>query len=93
MLLFLFQVGGRQDMDDVFEETACMKESDGKIQARKKQQAISESKRVARSLNNCQWCLESKEMLKHLIVAIGNQVSCVYNRRLLCTIVYCLLHY
>lgn len=76
--MLLFQVGSRQDMDDVFEETACMEESNGKTQAKKKQQAISESRRVARSLNNCQWCLESKEMLKHLIVAIGNQVSCVY---------------
>lgn len=65
-----------RDMDDVFEETARMEESEGRKQRRDRDQAIQESKRVAKSLDNCQWCLESKEMLKHLIVAIGNKVNC-----------------
>uniref|UniRef100_A0A1B6LZF2 CWF19-like protein 2 n=1 Tax=Graphocephala atropunctata TaxID=36148 RepID=A0A1B6LZF2_9HEMI len=60
-----------RDMEDVFEETARVEESDGKQQVRDRQRAINESKRTARSLDNCQWCLESQQMLKHLIVAIG----------------------
>ena len=62
------------DMDDQFEEIARVKESSSKTEAREKNRAIREHNRVDRVLSNCNWCFDSKEMLKHLIVAIGHKV-------------------
>jgi glycerol-3-phosphate cytidylyltransferase-like family protein len=62
-------------MDDIFAEQACLKESDSKVQSRERAQAIREHRMVDKVLENCKWCFDSKEMLKHLIVAIGSKVS------------------
>ncbi|KAJ4430038.1 hypothetical protein ANN_22246 [Periplaneta americana] len=69
------KVTDNDDMDDIFAERVRQKESDGKIQARERSQAIKEHKIVDRVLENCNWCFDSKAMLKHLIVAIGNKVQ------------------
>jgi hypothetical protein len=58
-------------MDDVFEEQAQFKVSDGKMKSRERGQAIREHRMV----ENCSWCLHSKEMLKHLVIAIGSKVG------------------
>lgn len=60
----------KYDMDDVFEEQAQLKVSDGKVESREHGQAIREH----RMIENCCWCLHSKEMLKHLVIAIGSKV-------------------
>ncbi|CAB3370945.1 Hypothetical predicted protein [Cloeon dipterum] len=65
---------GEFDMDEVFEEKARMKESDAKTQARERDQAVKEHQRVNNALDHCQWCVDSKKMLKHLIVALGSKV-------------------
>uniref|UniRef100_A0A1B6EDH0 Cwf19-like C-terminal domain-containing protein n=1 Tax=Clastoptera arizonana TaxID=38151 RepID=A0A1B6EDH0_9HEMI len=62
-----------RDMDDVFEETARVKESDGKSQARERDRAIKEHKRMERALGGCEWCLDNNLLLRHLIIAIGNK--------------------
>ncbi|PSN37445.1 CWF19-like protein 2 [Blattella germanica] len=62
------------DMEDIFEEQARLKESSGKMQARERNQAIREHKKVDRALENCNWCFDSKQMLKHLIAAIGTKI-------------------
>ncbi|XP_021916125.1 CWF19-like protein 2 isoform X2 [Zootermopsis nevadensis] len=62
------------DMDDIFAEQAQLKESDGKVQSRERGQAIREHKMIDKVLKNCNWCFDSKEMIKHLVVAIGNKV-------------------
>jgi hypothetical protein len=58
-------------VDDIFEEQAQFKVSDSKMKSRELCQAIREHKMVA----NCRWCLDSKEMLKHLIIAVGSKVG------------------
>jgi hypothetical protein len=58
-------------MDDAFEERARLKLSDGKVESREHGQAIREH----RMIENCCWCLHSKEMLKHLVIAIGSKVG------------------
>jgi hypothetical protein len=69
---------GEYDLDDMFEEKARFKEPDGKMQAREREQAMREHHRVTRALDGCRWCLDSKQMLKHLIIAIGSKVKLVY---------------
>jgi hypothetical protein len=61
-------------MDEVFEEKARMQESDGKKQERERDQAVREHQRVSNALDHCQWCVDSKKMLKHLLVALGTKV-------------------
>jgi glycerol-3-phosphate cytidylyltransferase-like family protein len=62
-------------MDDIFAQQAQLKESDGRLQARERGNAIREHRMVHKVLENCSWCFESKKMLKHLIVAIGSKVG------------------
>lgn len=62
-------------MEDVFEETARVEEGEAQQKSRERNKAIEQSRRTAKTLENCQWCLDSRQMLKHLIVAIGSTVS------------------
>lgn len=39
-----------------------------------KQRAISQHARMEKSLEGCEYCLDSKNMLKHLMVSCGNKV-------------------
>ncbi|KAF4527529.1 hypothetical protein B566_EDAN015629 [Ephemera danica] len=58
----------------MFEENARFKESDGKMQRRDREQAVREHQRVSRALDGCRSCVDSKQMLKHLIVTLGYKV-------------------
>lgn len=61
------------DMDDMFEQVCC-DESDAKQDARDRTRAIKEHKKIAKSLDNCRFCIDSKQMLKHTIVAMGSEI-------------------
>ncbi|KAJ9600228.1 hypothetical protein L9F63_009475 [Diploptera punctata] len=74
MFIKLAGKAAQGDMDDIFEEKVRVKESSSKVHEREKGRAIREHKMVDRVLSNCKWCFDSKEMLKHLIVAIGSKV-------------------
>jgi glycerol-3-phosphate cytidylyltransferase-like family protein len=63
------------DMDDIFVEQARLKKSIGKVQSRERSQAIREHRMIDKVLENCNWCFDSKKMLKHLVVAIGSKAS------------------
>jgi glycerol-3-phosphate cytidylyltransferase-like family protein len=62
-------------MDDIFAQQAQLKESDGRVQSRERGKAIKEHRMVDKVLENCRWCFDSKNMLKHLIVALGSKVG------------------
>jgi formylmethanofuran dehydrogenase subunit D len=62
-------------MEDIFVEQARLKEYDGKVQSRERGQAIREHKMMDKVLENCTWCFDNKEMMKHLVVAIGSKVG------------------
>lgn len=68
------RTGSEYDMDDIFAQQAQLKESDGRVQSRERGKAIREHRMVNKVLENCRWCFDSKNMLKHLIVAIGSKV-------------------
>lgn len=63
------------DIDDMFMSKAALRDNTAKQAERDKKKAIQEHQRVERSLESCQWCFDSKEMPKHLIVALGTKVS------------------
>lgn len=73
-LLFNFSQVRGDDLDDAFEDSACIKVSAGKVQARERSEAIKEHLRKEKMLESCHWCFESRRMLKHLIIAIGIKV-------------------
>lgn len=62
------------DVDDMFMDKATQREGDSAKQMEMEQKkAIKEHQRTQRSLENCQWCFDSKDSLKHLIVALGSK--------------------
>ncbi|XP_046751822.1 CWF19-like protein 2 [Diprion similis] len=62
------------DMDEMFEDTVRFKERDTKEDERDRLQAIKQHEKMTKSLDNCRWCIDSKQMLKHMIVAMGSKV-------------------
>ncbi|XP_053972926.1 CWF19-like protein 2 [Hylaeus volcanicus] len=62
------------DMDDIFEEKITHVKSDAKQDERDRSLAIKEHKRLSKSLDNCRWCIDSKYMLKHMIVAMDSEI-------------------
>ncbi|XP_015511849.1 CWF19-like protein 2 [Neodiprion lecontei] len=62
------------DMDEMFEDKVRFKERDAKEDERDRLQAIKQHEKMTKSLDNCRWCIDSKQMLKHMIVAMGSKV-------------------
>lgn len=65
------KIAKNDDLDDVFADKIRRKESDDKIDKRNADKAISEHQRTTESLDNCTLCLQSPNMLKHLMVSMG----------------------
>ncbi|CAH1101972.1 unnamed protein product [Psylliodes chrysocephalus] len=62
------------DLDDVFSDNIRNKESDLKIDEKNKSKAISDHQKVSHSLDNCNKCIQSETMLKHLMISMGDTV-------------------
>ncbi|RVE64670.1 hypothetical protein OJAV_G00127990 [Oryzias javanicus] len=63
--------GDNYTLDDIFVSSAAQREGEGREEERMKNRAIGESRRLAASMEKCQFCFSSQELQKHLIVAIG----------------------
>lgn len=59
------------DFDDAVMDKASEHDSSAKQDARDRMKAIQEHKHMSKALEKCRYCLESHEMKKHLIIAIG----------------------
>uniref|UniRef100_A0AAX7VZ96 CWF19-like protein 2 n=1 Tax=Astatotilapia calliptera TaxID=8154 RepID=A0AAX7VZ96_ASTCA len=66
--------GDNYTLDDMFVSSAAQREGEGREEERMRNKAIGESRRLAASMEKCQHCFSSKELQKHLIVAIGSKV-------------------
>uniref|UniRef100_A0A8C4HR64 CWF19 like cell cycle control factor 2 n=1 Tax=Dicentrarchus labrax TaxID=13489 RepID=A0A8C4HR64_DICLA len=66
--------GENYTLDDMFVSGAAQREGEGREEERMRSRAIGESRRLAASMDKCQHCFSSKELQKHLIVAIGSKV-------------------
>ncbi|XP_015110243.1 CWF19-like protein 2 [Diachasma alloeum] len=72
--VFVKMASKSMDMDELFEQNITRGESDAKQDLRDKTRAIKEHNRIEKSLESCRLCFDSKEMLKHLIVAMGHKM-------------------
>ncbi|KAH7969295.1 hypothetical protein HPB52_016584 [Rhipicephalus sanguineus] len=59
------------DFDDAVMDKASQHDSSAKQDARDRMKAIQEHKHMSKALEKCRYCLDSREMKKHLIIAIG----------------------
>ncbi|XP_063624947.1 CWF19-like protein 2 homolog [Cydia splendana] len=62
------------DLEDIFTDEISKNRSEAKDSEREKQRAIQMHSKMERSLEGCEYCLDSKNMLKHLMVSCGNKV-------------------
>lgn len=58
------------DLDDTFSDNIRKKESDLKIDSKRREKAISEHQKISKSLDSCNKCIQSEGMLKHLMVSM-----------------------
>lgn len=62
-------------LDDMFVSSAAKKESKAQTEERERSRAIAEHRKLAASLSKCSRCVDSPDMQKHLIVALGMKVG------------------
>ncbi|XP_068971492.1 CWF19-like protein 2 [Bombus flavifrons] len=62
------------DMDEIFEEQITHIKSDAEQNEKDRSHAIKEHKRLSKSLDNCYWCIDSKYMLKHMIITMDSDI-------------------
>lgn len=61
-------------MDDTFEGQITQTDSEAKQDKLDRTQAIKEHKRLSKCMDNCWWCLDSKNMLKHMIITMDSMI-------------------
>lgn len=62
------------DMDEIFEEQITHVKSDAKQNNKDRLVAIKEYKQLSKSVDNCRWCIDSKYMLKHMIITMDSEI-------------------
>ncbi|XP_068612778.1 CWF19-like protein 2 [Brachionichthys hirsutus] len=65
--------GDNYTLDDMFVSGAAQREGEGREEDRMRNKAIGESRRLAASMDKCRHCFSSRDLQKHLIVAIGSK--------------------
>ncbi|CAB3255763.1 unnamed protein product [Arctia plantaginis] len=62
------------DLEDIFMDEIAKNRSAAKDSESEKQRAINQHQKMEKSLDGCEYCVDSKNMLKHLMVSMGNKV-------------------
>ncbi|XP_050344510.1 CWF19-like protein 2 homolog [Nymphalis io] len=62
------------DLEDIFLDDISKNKNMAKESEKEKHRAINQSVKLERSLEGCNYCFDSKNMLKHLIVSCGNKI-------------------
>lgn len=70
----IFPLQGVDHMEDVFEQEIARADLKTKDDKRNRMRAIQEHKDVSKRLDNCWWCPDSKNMLKHMIVTVDPMI-------------------
>ncbi|XP_061923232.1 CWF19-like protein 2 [Entelurus aequoreus] len=65
--------GDNYTLDDMFVSGAARKEGEGREDERMRSRAAEESRRLASTMDKCPQCFDSKELQKHLLIAIGSK--------------------
>lgn len=79
------------DMNDIFEEQIARADTDSRQDDRDKARAIKEHKRISKSLEGCSWCIESKNMIKHMIVTMDPHICLSLPTRVSLVTGHCIL--
>lgn len=61
-------------MDEMFEEHITRIKSNAEQNEKDRSHAIKEHKRLSKCLDNCYWCIDSKHMLKHMIITMDSDI-------------------
>ncbi|XP_068122987.1 CWF19-like protein 2 [Hyperolius riggenbachi] len=78
-------------LDDMFVSKSAKKERANEEEERERQQAISEHRRLAATMEKCPFCFDNAELPKHLIIAIGVKVYLCLPNHLSLTEGHCLI--
>lgn len=62
------------DLEDIFVDEISKNKNDAKDQELQRQRAINQHIKMEKSLEGCEYCVDSRNMLKHLMVTCGNKV-------------------
>ncbi|XP_034832875.1 CWF19-like protein 2 homolog isoform X2 [Maniola hyperantus] len=62
------------DLEDIFLDNISKNKNPSKESEKEKQRAINQNVKLERSLEGCEHCFDSKNMLKHLIVSCGSKI-------------------
>lgn len=62
------------DLEDIFLDDISKNKNSSKESEKEKHRAINQNKKLERSLEGCNYCFDSKNMLKHLIVSCGSKI-------------------
>ncbi|XP_052750723.1 CWF19-like protein 2 homolog isoform X2 [Galleria mellonella] len=62
------------DLEDIFMDEISKNKNPAKESELEKQRAIKQHIKMEKSLEGCEYCIDSKNMLKHLIITCGNNV-------------------
>nr|XP_031839933.1 CWF19-like protein 2 isoform X2 [Nomia melanderi] len=72
--LFAKVASKNMNMDEIFEEQITRVQSNTNRDEKDRSLAIKEHKRLSKSLDTCHWCIDSKYMLKHMIIAMNSEI-------------------
>ncbi|CAH2234044.1 CWF19-like protein 2 homolog [Pararge aegeria] len=62
------------DLEDIFLDNISKNKNPSKESEKEKQRAINQNVKLERSLEGCEHCFDSRNMLKHLIVSCGSKI-------------------
>lgn len=79
------------DMDEIFEEHITYIKTDKKQNEKDRLIAIKEHEHLSKSLDNCYWCIDSKYMLKHMIIAMDSEICLSLPQYTSLTIGHCII--
>lgn len=82
---------GMDHMDDMFEQQIARTDLEAKDDKRDRMRAIKEHKDLSKYLDNCWWCPDSKNMLKHMIVTMDSMICLSLPACTSLTIGHCIL--
>ena len=82
------KIDDENQIDDAMINRARLQHDPNKMAAKQQQQAHADSKKLAQTLDNCQYCFEN--MTKHLIVAVHKNVCIGTGNVFICRVAFSL---
>ncbi|KOC59276.1 CWF19-like protein 2 [Habropoda laboriosa] len=88
---FIKVASKNMDMDEMFEEHITRVKLDAKQDEKDRSFAIKEHKRLSKCLDTCRWCIDSKYMLKHMIIEMNSEICLCLPQYSSLTVGHCII--